>query len=311
MVLAAHARAGVRSHKVPWNLPSRWDLLPTTVLVLWFSRARAEEPRAADPSDNNPSATALAQAAALARRFEVHLADPPGDKGIVPPIERPLLLFGDDPRNLTRGILWGWGSGRPLAVAELWRGRAENAPYAVSLTFTGQDSLGLHSDGARKWEPARPQIEFVPLANAPPPAAKDTLRLRQLKEIARRFTAHEFWDPDNSRFELRLLVQPVHRYSDPKAEIQDGALFVFAHGTNPEALLLVEAVGPTVDKAKWQFGWVRTSNAETHAELDSKEVWTQPRVKGGSTRPADPYFVFSLPAAEAATDPPAKEPKTP
>ena len=52
-----------------------------------------------------------------------------GRQESVAPIERPLLLFGDDPRNLTRGILWGWGAGRPVAVAELWRGRAEECPY--------------------------------------------------------------------------------------------------------------------------------------------------------------------------------------
>ena len=78
---------------------------------------------------------------------------------------------------------------------------------------------------------------FAPLAAAPPPAAKEAARLRQIKEIARRFTAHEFWDPENSRFELRLLVQPVHRYRDAAGEIQDGAMFVLAHGTNPEAML--------------------------------------------------------------------------
>jgi hypothetical protein len=293
------------------TFPCRSSLIVPAIVLLSFSVACAEEPSASLPAETDPSAMALEQAAAVAKRFAVHRADQPEEKGVVPPIERPLLLFGDDPRNLTRGILWGWGAGRPVAVAELWRGRADQAPYAVSLTFTGLDLIALQSDGARKWEPAQKQIEFAPLADAPPPAAKEAARLRQLKEIARRFTAHEFWDPENSRFELRLLVQPVHRYRDPDAEIQDGGLFVFAHGTNPEALLLIEVAGRTVEKARWQYGLVRTSNAEAHAELDGKEVWMQPRVKGGSTRAADPYFVFSLPSAEASPDSPSKEPKTP
>jgi hypothetical protein len=256
----------------------------------------AQEESPAEEGDT--PASALEQAAAVAKRFEVRASDQAEGGELVPPIERPLLLFGDDPRNLTRGILWGWGAGRPVAVAELWRGRAENAPYAVSLTLSGEGLIAMSSDGKPRWQPAEKQIAFAPLADAEPPAAKEPARLRQIKEISRRFTAHEFWDPENSRFELRLLVQPVHRYSDPTAEIQDGALFVLAHGTNPEALLLVEAVGPTLEKARWQYGLVRSSNAETHVELDGKEVWMQPRVKGGSTRPAHPYFVFSLPPAE-------------
>lgn len=267
---------------------------------------------AQEPSDEQmPSASALEQSAAVARRFEVRRADQPDGKSLVSPIKRPLLLFGDDPRNLTRGILWGWGAGRPVAVAELWRGRAEDAPFAVSVTMTGVDSIAMHSDGKLKWQPTEKQNEFVPLADGPPPAEKETARLRQIKEFARRFTAHEFWDPENSRFELRLLVQPVHRYRDAAAEIQDGALFVLAHGTNPEALLLIEAVGPTVEESRWQFGLVRTSNAELHAELDGKEVWMVPRTKGGSTKPAHPYFVFSLPAAEESPAPNTMEAKGP
>ena len=267
-------------------------LIPALAVVAAMT-ASAQQPA----DENKPDGSALAQAAAVAKRFEARLAGEPGENGIVPPIERPLLLFGDDPRNLTRGILWGWGRGRPVAVAELWRGRAEDAPWAASLTFAGLEKVVVTSDGKPKWRPAETQIAFAPVAQAPVPDAKEPGRLRQIKEIARRFTAHEFWDPENSRFELRLLVQPVHRYRDSAAEIQDGAMFVLAHGTNPEVLLTIEAVGPALEKARWQYGLVRTSNAETHVELDGKEVWTQPRVKGATTRPEHSYFVFSLPPA--------------
>jgi hypothetical protein len=236
--------------------------------------------------------SALQQAAAVARRLE---ARPIEKDEVILPIGRPLLLFGDDPRDLTRGILWGWGVGRPVAIAELWRGRAEKSPYAVSLSLTSREPIRLAVDTAPKWEPAETQIALAPVADAPAPAAKESGRMRQIKEISRRFTAHEFWDPENSRFELRLLVQPVHRYSDPSAEIHDGAVFVLAHGTNPEAVLLIEAAGPSIAAAKWQYGVVRTSNAEIHVELDGKEIWMQPRVGRGATRPAHPYYVFSLP----------------
>jgi hypothetical protein len=275
-------------------------LVLVVAAALSLQAAIADDPPAG-AEESETSASALKQAAAIASRFEVRPTDQPVGDQVVPPIERPLLLFGDDPRNLTRGILWGWGAGRPVAVAELWRGRAADAPWAVSLTLSGEGLIAVNSDGKPKWQPAEKQIVFAPLADGPPPAAKEPARLRQIKEISRRFTAHEFWDPENSRFELRLLVQPVHRYSDAAAEIQDGALFVLAHGTNPEALLLVEAVGPTIEKARWQYGLVRTSNAETHVELDGKEVWTRPRVKGSATRPAHPYFVFSLPSEQAPT----------
>ena len=39
---------------------------------------------------------------------------------------------------------------------------------------------------------------------------------------------------------LRLMPQPVYRYSEPD-KILDGGLFVFALGTDPECNLLLEA----------------------------------------------------------------------
>ena len=71
------------------------------------------------------------------------------------------------------------------------------------------------------------------------PADRPAGRARQIKDLAQRFSAHEFWDPNNSRFELRLLIQPVHKYSEPDSGLLDGALFLVCHETNPEVALLL------------------------------------------------------------------------
>jgi hypothetical protein len=132
----------------------------------------------------------------------------------------------------------------------------------------------------------------VAIANAPAPGAKETQRLRQAREIARRFTAHEFWDPDNSRSELRLLAQPVHRYSDEKDGLQDGAAFVLAHDTNPEIVLLVEALGKDLETARWHYSLARLGSAEIHVELEGKEVWKCLRAAGVVGSPSEPYWLF-------------------
>jgi hypothetical protein len=117
----------------------------------------------------------------------------------------------------------------------------------------------------------------------------------------RRFAAHQFWDPNNTRSELRLLVQPVHRYQDDDALVLDGAVFVLAHGTNPEVLLQIEAVsvkgGPL-----WKYSLVRLGSAEMHVELDGREVWTVPRTPGVVGRPDDPYWLFLIPAKAVSTE---------
>jgi hypothetical protein len=214
----------------------------------------------------------------------------------VPLIERPLLIYGDSARQNENGTLWAWGqSGRPLALVELYQ-RSGGESWIHALTLTSAEKISLKTTIATKWQPDSLQVQPQAIPDAPRPAAKEAQRLRQVKELARRFAAHEFWDPDNSRFELRLLVQPVLRYSDADDSIQDGALFVLAHGTNPEVLLFLEATGKSVEESHWHCGFARLGSAEMHVELDGKEVWKVDRAQGVVGKPIDPYWLFTSPA---------------
>jgi hypothetical protein len=142
-----------------------------------------------------------------------------------------------------------------------------------------------------KSTPDKKKIEFQPIADAPAPAAKESQRLRQIKELSRRFSAHEEWE--GQRHELRLLVQPVLRYADGKT-IHDGALFVIAHGTNPEILLFIEAQGKSLEESRWQFAAARSSSAALHLALDDKEVWKIDIAPGIAGRARDPYWMFAI-----------------
>ena len=81
----------------------------------------------------------------------------------------------------------------------------------------------------------------------------------------------------------------------------DGALFVLAHGTNPEVLVLIEAIGDSIDKARWHYGLARCGSAEMHVAIDGKEVWTVGRTPGVAGKPTDPYWLFT-----SALDRPAR-----
>jgi hypothetical protein len=136
-----------------------------------------------------------------------------------------------------------------------------------------------------------PGVKFRSFTNSPEVATTERARLLQMRSLARRFTAHQFWDPNNQRFELRLLARPVHQYRDPESGLLDGAIFIFTHGTNPELLLLIEAL-QSRSSASWQYALVRIGSAEFHAELDGQEVWQEPRAPGVIGRPTDPYCMF-------------------
>jgi hypothetical protein len=207
--------------------------------------------------------------------------------------DQPLLTYGDAARANKNGTLWAFGkSGRPAAVLELYQGVDPNARWVHAVTLTGGQRVKMKTPTGVTWSPEKSQIEPAAFDGVAAPEAREPARLRQMKELARRFTAHEFWDPDNSRFELRLLVAPVLRHRDPAAQIQDGAVFVLAHGTNPEVVLLIEAIGKSVEASRWHYSLARLGSAELHVALDGKEVWTAGRTPGVVGQPVDPYWLF-------------------
>ena len=70
-----------------------------------------------------------------------------------------------------------------------------------------------------------------------------------------------------------------------------GAVFVLAHGTNPEVLIQIEAHADE-QPPRWRYSLARLGSAEMHVSLDSKEVWTQDRTPGIVGQPVDPYWLL-------------------
>lgn len=265
------------------------DALPLVLCLPMVALSQADDQDEADKKARLEAATTHMQ------RFELQMAQ---DDDLIELIDRPLLTYGDSARSNENGTLWAWGkTGRPLALVELYQPTG-NANWVHALSLTSTSKVSLKTPVATRWTPEETQIQPQKVPEAEPPATREAQRLRQLKDLARRFTAHEFWDPDNSRFELRLLVQPVHRYKDPEAGLQDGAVFVIAHGTNPEVLLLIEALGKSVEEARWHCGFARLGSAEMHVELDGKEMWKVDRAANVVGKPTDPYWLFLSPATE-------------
>jgi hypothetical protein len=189
---------------------------------------------------------------------------------LVRAIDRPLFSYADSARRIADGGIWAWGDkGRPLAVAKCWKN--PNGLQTCALSLTSEELVVARGIPGRTWRPERVQVEPAVLDNAPVPDIDAAGRMRQLKQQARRFTAHEFWDPDNSRFELRLLVQPVHRYQDEGRKILDGAIFLLAFDNNPQIVLLLEILeADGVQAARWQYLLARVSCADLHVLVDGK-----------------------------------------
>jgi hypothetical protein len=223
--------------------------------------------------------------------------------------DQPLLRFSDPVRNVNDAALWAWGeTGRPMAIVaiEIYPpsvGVTERSPCAfefISLApeaahFQREFSLKLEVTKRHQvlnagftWEPEKPGIEFSEIAGAPSPDQMPRQRLAQLRDLSKRFaiTEHASAQPDL----LRLMPRPIDRYADPAHELVDGAIFLFAHGTNPEAMVLIEAQGSSVEKAIWRFAVARLTVAPFEVTLDRRAVRTVAYHSDSLNRPSSPYF---------------------
>jgi hypothetical protein len=72
---------------------------------------------------------------------------------------------------------------------------------------------------------------------------------------------------------MRLLTQPIFRYSSTADQIADGAIFVFVQGTDPEVFLQVEArdmnSGPT-----WHYALSRMDSTAFQVRYKDEEIST-------------------------------------
>jgi hypothetical protein len=196
----------------------------------------------------------------------------------------PLLRYNDPTRGLgeqSTGLLdggvWRLGeTGRPTALVTLEIYRVAGGKSVLSYEFVSLVSppLAIASPSGPAWNPAGTDLKLVRLPEAPRPADSQKTRLAQMRQMSRRFAVHETLD-NGDKVECRLLSQPIDRYSDEKGGLSDGAMFVFANGTNPELGLLLECTAE-----QWSYGVIRLSAAALFADLDGKPFFEAPKSFG-------------------------------
>jgi hypothetical protein len=208
----------------------------------------------------------------------------------------PLFRLVDPTRDYPDGTLWAWpAKGRPAALVTLSvMSNAQPPRWLYEFASLSDNKVGADfgPDFAR-WSALVPGWEPQAFRDSPAPADSDSVRLRQMRDLARRFKAVEFLP---THIELRLLPQPVLRYADPRAGQLDGAVFLFCHGTNPEIILTIEAKQDADKAALWQYGFARNSIAGLRVTLDDTEVWTRPLTEFSAARANGPYTVAMQPA---------------
>lgn len=168
-------------------------------------------------------------------------------------------------------------SGRPAAVGDVFmfpRGNKHElynewhslADGPLTVRWSGGSLLACETSG----------VDWQTLADSPTAATTHTARERQLRQLARRFTARLI-NREQDKYELRLLTTPIYQYHADDETVSEakhlgGGMFAFCQETDPEIFLLIEARSTEAGPA-WHWAAAEFSNLRLFLELDGKQVW--------------------------------------
>jgi hypothetical protein len=236
----------------------------------------------------DPTETAAWKAEMAARWSEVRAFVPmEGERREIERVTEPIFSYVESAREKGHyGTLWVWGEpGRPVAL--LAQGMDIDGPARGFELVSLADDVSVVMHDGWEWKPEASALDMQEFPTAPSAAENGPARFIQIKSLARKFDVAELLG--DGRSQLRLLPTPVHRYDDATRGLIDGAFFLFAHGTNPEALLVIECRADG-DETAWSYGFVPLAAAEVTAQLSGQDVWTKPSTPGPKRQ--DPYSTW-------------------
>ena len=201
-------------------------------------------------------------------------------------VSDPCLRWSNPVSGATDGVVavFAFDGGRPAAIGQFFRTGPKH--WVNEFAIMSGDVTIIRSERPY-WKPSELISKFSDLPDSPVPAAKPALRLTQMRKIAADFSVtdnHGWEESQITKHNLRLLPQPIYRYSED-GKIMDGGLFSFALGTDPECNLLVEAYQD--DKgSRYRYALAPMSIYELEARYKDAVVWAIERriLFGGNCR---------------------------
>jgi hypothetical protein len=247
-------------------------------------------PGIADDARDERRAKMLEKMEAVAQETKVSFAEGNGEVLLR---DKPVFRYDDQPRRLVDATVWTWiYQGRPIAfqkVEAIERGAGEWQRCFVSLA---EDRLKVQWGKGRMFESTEAGVSYRPVPDAPAMAPRNLERRRQLRELARTFTARILLDPANQDSqEMRLLTSPMFEFEDEKSKLLRGAVFGYStNGTNPDLLILFEAREAQGSFA-WHYAPARMTTGGITVAHSDKPIWECAFAEPGqSTFPTWTYF---------------------
>jgi hypothetical protein len=173
--------------------------------------------------------------------------------------------------------VYAHNGGRPDAIAQFFFNFQKK--WIVEFTIIPDGDVTVLRSGREHWKPSEYICKFADLPGSPVPAARPALRLPQMRAIAADFSVIDYFGVQEVKTDLRLLPQPAYRYADD-GKIVDGAMFIFAHGTNPECCVLLEAYQDG-QGSRYRYAVAPMSIYRLETRYKDALVWTAERRHAG------------------------------
>ena len=199
-------------------------------------------------------------------------------------------------------------NGRPGALGSFYRWYRPFQHRANEFTSLAFTPLEVTREGQHVWTTPGPGVTLRPIPEAPAPAAPAAQRLRQMRQLAKDFTARHI-DVGAVERDLRLLSQPLYRYETATgSDTIDGGLFVFVLGTDPDGVLLVECRN-VEGKPRWDYALARMTHREVRFSHRGRLVWTAPQLPYATAvrNHTETYTEFVFKLGNDPTPPPEAE----
>ncbi|VTR96171.1 Uncharacterized protein OS=Planctomyces maris DSM 8797 GN=PM8797T_23941 PE=4 SV=1 [Gemmata massiliana] len=258
---------------------------PLTILLLLVPAQPPDKPA---PDTKAEAEEASAVAKKMTGEYAVQLGSA-GKKLKLEP--EPVLRWTNHLGRRFYGDVYVWTSdGRPEVIASVNNVFTTKRAAETEIQSLSTGRPVLSHDGKVVWEPDAPGVAFEPLPNAPKPGGTAANRLQQMRALAGQFAVTATYADDKKGEELRLLRAPIFRYASAAQGVTDGGLFAFTKGTDPDALLLIEARGKG-DEVRWEYSFARLNGyCALRGTLKDAEVWrVEKQSHAVNTDPKRPY----------------------
>jgi len=193
-------------------------------------------------------------------------------------LPQPIFRHAQPARGNDIGAVYLWvdAHDRPAAVGDIFAWSTGEPTRNVTHEFhsLADVPLDVRYHQTTPWKPKSAGLDWRAIPEAPLPAETKTARLRQARDLTRRFSANSI-DHQGGRWELRVVPQPVHTFDlTDLSGTRTGALFAVCQGTDPELWLVLETRPATPEGIAWHYAFAAFTDYALRARLDDRDVWS-------------------------------------